>query len=133
MEFLYHGSTTPGIKILEPRKRFTPSEGIEFSAIYATSLPIIGAVHSFPWTSDEGIDFGMGDGKVTLTVPKALKDGLEQPISIYKVLAKNFQHTTEEETGYTWHATEPIVVLEEKKYANVIEAFRELGGAIRFL
>ncbi len=88
-------------------------------------------MHSFPWTSDEGIDFEVIDGKVMLIVPKALEDRLEQPISIYKVSAEKFQHTTEEETGYTWHAIEPIEVLEERKYASVIEAFRELGGMIR--
>ena len=101
MDFLYHGSATSGIRLLEPRKRFTPAGKIEYAAVYASTHPIIAAVHSFPWTSDEGIDFEIVGEKVTLIIPDLLKDRLQQSVSIYKVSAEKSQHTSEDETGYT--------------------------------
>ena len=133
MNFLYHGSATSGIKILEPRKRFTPAGKIEYAAIYASTLPLIAAVHSFPWTSDEGIDFDILEKEITLAIPDSLKDRLQKPISIYEVSAKRFRHTAEDETGYTRHSIEPVEVLEENKYTSVIEAFKELGGEIKLI
>ena len=133
MEYLYHGSTVSGIKVLEPHKRFTPAAKIEYAAIYASSLPLIAAAHAFPWTSDEGIDFTINDGTVVLSVPMILKDRLNQPISIYKVSADKFRLTTEEETGYTWDTEESIEVLEEILYSSVNQAFRKLGGTITLI
>lgn len=131
-EFLYHGSVTPDIHILEPRKRHTPDARIEFEAIYATSLPAYAAAHAFPWTSDEGIELNIINGKVTMIVPDEFKTRLTVPISIYKIASDMFEHTKEEETGYTWHTKQPVEVIEEKKYQSVISAIEELGGTLHF-
>ena len=102
MEFLYHGSIAQDITVLEPRKRFTPAGKIEYAAIYASPLPIIAAVHAFPWSSDEGIDFALTDDqRLILSIPKQYVDRLEQSISIYKISSESFQHTIEDEVGYT--------------------------------
>jgi hypothetical protein len=61
MEFLYHGSTVQGLKTLEPKKRFTPAGAIDYSAIYASRSPAFAICHSFPWSSDEGIDIETKD------------------------------------------------------------------------
>lgn len=56
-KFFYHGSSTDGINRLEPRLRYTPGEELDSPAsIYASDLPAFAAAHSFPWSSDEGID-----------------------------------------------------------------------------
>lgn len=132
MEYLYHGSVVQNIKILEPRKRHTPSATIDFSAIYATPLPAYAVTHSFPWTSDEGFDVNVTNGKVEMIVPKEYRERLQVPISIYKVFATDFVHTKDEESGYTWHATCSVPVLEEAKYGSVEDALNKLGCALKF-
>lgn len=139
---LYHGSTTQGLKILKPARRYTPAGKIAFAAVYATPLPAYAAAHSFPWSSNEGIDVKISDGedegisknkKVTLIVPAALHERLNMPISIYVVAADGFEHTREESTGHTWHATRQTAVLEEMKYTSVKEALETWGGEVKFL
>ncbi len=133
MQYLYHGSTTQHIKKLEPRKRYTPAGKIEYSAIYATPVPGFAAAHAFPWSSDEGIslDVSEKDG-VELFVPKKLQERLQVPISIYKISAEGFEHTKEEESGYTWHITTPVEVIEEIQYSSVEMALRELGTRVEY-
>lgn len=130
MEFLYHGSITQDLKVLEPRKRYTPAGKIEYSAVYATPLSAYAAAHAFPWSSDEGFDIDF-DSELVLIVPKEYRARLNVPISIYKVSSRGFQITSEEETGQTWHTTKPVDVLEELKYKSVEEALFQLGGKIR--
>lgn len=133
MTHLYHGSTTQNLKTLEPRKRYTPAGKIDYAAIYATPLPAYAAAHSFPWSSDEGVGLDVVDGKVDMSVPKALQPRLQVSISIYKVSSDNFEHTKEEETGYTWHAVKPAQVIEETKYKSVEEAIAVLGGLLNYI
>ncbi len=133
MEYLYHGSTTQGIKLLEPRKRFTPAGAIDYSAIYASSSPAFAICHSFPWSSDEGIDIEIKDGRMQLLVPSQLRDRLNTPISLYKILSVGFERTQEEETGYTWHTTASVPVIEEARYESVFEALEKNGGKVSYV
>ena len=133
MDYLYHGSTTQNIKILEPRKRYTPQGKIDYSAIYATPLQGYAATHSFPWSSDEGVALDVNEDEISFSVPKKLAERLQSPISIYKISSENFKHTQEELTGYTWHTTQPVEVLEEKQYASVAEALKELGVDVKYV
>lgn len=133
MNHLYHGSTAQNIKILEPRKRYTPAGKIDYAAIYATPLPAYAAAHSFPWSSDEGIGLNIVRDQVIMDVPMALAGRLNVPISIYKVSSDNFEHTKEEETGFTWHTTTSTPVIEEQKFANVVEAMEKLGGELNYI
>lgn len=133
MDYLYHGSTTQNIKILEPRKRYTPQGKIDYSAIYATPLPGYAATHSFPWSSDEGVVLDVDEGKISFSVPKILAERLQAPVSIYKISNENFEHTQEELTGYTWHTTQPVEILEEKQYESVEVALKELGVDFRYM
>lgn len=133
MTHLYHGSTTQNLKTLEPRKRYVPAGKIDYEAIYATPLPAYAAVHSFPWSSEEGIGLEIKDEKVILDIPEKLKNRLNVPISIYKVSAEGFEHTKEEEMGLTWHTIKSVKVLKEEKYESVESAIYELGGEIEFI
>jgi len=133
MTYLYHGSTTQNIKTLEPRKRYTPQGKIDYSAIYATPLIAYAATHSFPWSSDEGVGLDVGDTKIFFNIPEALQERLQVPISIYKISDEHFKHTEEEVTGYTWHTTEPVDVLEEKQYSSVEAALKELGVDFKYI
>jgi hypothetical protein len=130
MNYLYHGSTTQNIKILEPRHRYTPAGKINDEAIYATPLPVFAAAQSFPWSSDEGVILDATDEKIKMTVPTGLKQRLSAPISIYKISSGGFEQTVEESTGFTWHTKSPVRVLEEIKYPSAAEAIRSLGGEI---
>ena len=129
---LYHGSVVQNLKTLEPRKRYTPSGSIEYAAIYATPLPGFAAAHSFAWSSDEGIELDVEYEKISMIVPNELKERLNTPISIYTLPSETFEHTTEEGTGATWHTTEPVNILEEKKYTSVLEALMEHGVQLSF-
>ncbi|MEK7184720.1 MAG: hypothetical protein AAB683_01110 [Patescibacteria group bacterium] len=133
MKYLYHGSITQNLKKLEPRKRYTPAGKIDYSAIYATPLPAYAAAHSFPWSTDEGVGLDVSENGVDLFIPNKFKSRLQVPISIYKISAESFLRTKEEETGYTWHATIPIDVIEEKKYSSVEVALRELGARLEYI
>lgn len=133
MEYLYHGSAAHNIKILEPRKRYTPQGKINYSAIYATPLPAFAAAHSFPWSTDEGVELDVEENEVTLSIPKSLKERLQIPISIYKVQAEGFEYTEEESSGYTWHTIHPVEVIEEAKYPSVEIALKELGVKFRYI
>ncbi len=133
MNHLYHGSTTQNIKVLEPRKRYTPQGKIDYSAIYATPLPGYAATHSFPWSTDEGVGLDVDESGISLSIPKNLKDRLQVPISIYKVSAEGFEQTKEELTGYTWHTINPVQVLEEIKYSSVENALIELDVEFKYI
>ncbi|MBU3668365.1 MAG: hypothetical protein FGM57_00170 [Candidatus Taylorbacteria bacterium] len=132
MKYLYHGSTTQNIKTLEPRKRYTPQGKIDYSAIYAKPLPAYAAAHSFPWSTDEGVGLDVEEHGVDLSIPNSLKERLQVPVSIYKLAPDSFEHTEEELTGYTWHTTKPIEILEEVKYPSVEVALKELGAKLTY-
>ena len=123
MQVLYHGSTTPDLKTLEPRKRYTPSNDINYESIYATPIEGYAATHSFPWSTDEGVDLDVIDGKVVMQIPQSMEKRLLTPISIYKISAKNFEHLADEVTGQTWQTIKPCSVISEEKFASVLEAF----------
>ncbi|MEZ4114151.1 MAG: hypothetical protein R3B65_01685 [Candidatus Paceibacterota bacterium] len=125
MKYLYHGSVTQNIKTLEPRKRFTPNGEINYSAIYATPSIGFAVCHSFPWSTNEGVDLSIEDGKIKMVIPKDLEGRLLVPISVYKIEDTNFELTKEESTGYTWHSIKPAGILEEIQYKNVLEAMKE--------
>ncbi len=133
MPHLYHGSTTQNIRTLEPRKRYTPQGKIEYAAIYATPVAGYAACHSFPWSTDEGVNLNTFGGKFEMSVPVALKERLQEPISIYKIPDTGFTHTKEETTGYTWHTIQPVEVLEEVKYESVEKALQELGVKLSYI
>jgi hypothetical protein len=125
IHFLYHGSTIPGLKILEPRKRYTPSKDINYEAIYATPIEGYAAAHSFPWSTDEGVDLDVIDDKVIMLIPKSITERLMTPVSIYKISSKNFEHLAKEVTGQTWQTIKPCKVISEEKFSNVLEAFNK--------
>jgi ABC-type dipeptide/oligopeptide/nickel transport system ATPase component len=131
--YLYHGSTTSGIKVLEPSHRYSPAGKIEYNAIYATPMKAYAAAHSFPWSSDEGVNLDVVEGKVIFAVPQNFRERLQVPISIYKVSLENFVHTKEEETGRTWHTTQATPVLEEEKYKSVAIALQKLGVELSYI
>jgi len=133
MDYLYHGSIAQNLKTLEPRKRYTPQGKISYSAVYATPIPGYAATHSFPWSSDEGVGLDVEEGKISFSIPKILAERLQVPMSIYKISNTNFEHTSEELTGYTWHTTKIVQVLEEKQYTSVESALRELGVDFRYV
>lgn len=132
MDYLYHGSTVSDIKILEPRKRYTPANKIEFEAIYASPNPGFAIAHSFPWTSNEGFDVETRTDTIELIVPKVFKDRLDVPVYLYKVLSEKFIHTKEERTGLTYHSIEPVTVVEVKGYESVEAAMKDAGGVIKY-
>ncbi len=133
MKHLYHGSVVRGLKVLEPKKRFTPSETIDFSAIYATPSKTFAITHSFPWSSEDGFDVEIKDGQVTLLCPKLSVHKLIVPISIYVISDKDFVRTEVEETGYTWHSIESSVVMEEIRYETVVLAMEKEAGFIEYI
>jgi hypothetical protein len=84
--YLYHGSATQNLKILEPRKRYTPSDEMGAS-IYATPSAAFAATHSFPWSTDEGVGLDVHGNHVVLTLPERMRPRLQVRVSIYKMSA----------------------------------------------
>ncbi len=133
-EILYHGSSTDGIERLEPRLRYTPEEELDSPAgIYATDLPAFAAGHSFPWSSDEGINLDIIEGIVIMEVPQSMLDRLECDIYIYTVSSELFTLVENESTGHTYRATQPVDCLDKMSFQNVKEAIEYYGGQVIIL
>lgn len=128
---LYHGSSTDGIERLEPRLRYTPGEELNSPAgIYATDLPAFAAGHSFPWSTDEGIDLNVIEGVVVMDVPQSILDRLERNIYIYTVSADPFTFLECESSGHTYRTTQPVDCLAKAAFHNVKEAIEFYGGRV---
>lgn len=133
MQFLYHASPVQGLTTLKPQKRFAPEGMVIDSAIYASPKIEFAATHGFTWTTDEGIDLSIYDGKITLTIPKDMRDRLLIPLSIYKISDEDFVKTVEETTGLTWHTEKTVAVINETKFASAEDALAELGVDVHYI
>jgi hypothetical protein len=135
MKHIYHGTIQKDLDTIKPFKRFTPG-GEDLAdtippRIYATYEPAFAVAHSFPWSSEDGIDITTVDGIVTIVVPKDKQQVLEQKICIYTLPDSEFEHTIEEETGLTFHSTQEVQPIENICFQTVIEAMKHFGGTIR--
>jgi hypothetical protein len=129
--FFYHGSSTDGIKCLEPRLRYTPGEELSSpSSIYASDLPAFAAAHSFPWSSDEGIDLYVDKQTVIMEVPLSIYERLLRKTYIYVVDSNQFSLVECESTGHTFRAITPVDCLEKVSFQSVVEAIEHYGGRI---
>jgi hypothetical protein len=133
VNFLYHGSSVPGLKILKPFQRYKPGAGAAFAAVYATPFPTVAAIHGFEWKSEDRIDFTVASGIAILIIPVAQEHRLAQPVSVYRVMPDGFQKTSEDASGTTWHSTDPVGVCDEAYFTSVSAAIREFGGVVRYV
>ena|SRR5680860_457543 len=137
MKPIYHGTTQKGLKTIKPFKRYTPGgEEIADSIpprIYATHEPSYAVAHSFPWSSDDGVDILIEDGIVTIVVPSGKQSVLKQEICVYTLPDDTFVFTDEEEMGLTYHSTEVIEPIEHQCFKSVTEAMEKIGGKIRLI
>lgn len=129
-EFVYHGTITGGIKEFEKRKRYVPGGADVPARIYAAINPAFAAAHSFPWSSDEGIDIKLEDNQVILCVPRIHENRLYQRVYIYKLKRENFVQTKEELTGQTFHTEEKVQPEEVMQFNSVTEALMFYGGKV---
>ncbi len=133
---VYHGSIIAGIKILEPKKRFTPGAlGKDVPlAIYATDDPGYAAAHSFPWSSREGFDAYYKSDKLILKVPKLFQDRLEQEICIYTLPVKQFSLLKNvKPIGRNYWAHVPIKPISAKCFPAVSVALKYYGVKIKII
>ena len=134
---IYHGTVQKGLDTIKPFKRFTPGGPEAADAIppriYATYKAAFAVAHSFPWSSDDGIDITTENNDVTIVVPEIRKQVLEQPVCIYTLPDDTFSPTLEEETGLTYHSEQVVTPIESTCYASVTEAMEALGGRIELI
>jgi len=129
--FFYHGSSTDGIECLEPRLRYTPGEELSSpSSIYASDLPAFAAAHSFPWSSDEGIDLYVDGQTVIMEIPLSVYERLLRKTYIYVVDSNQFSLVDCESTGHTFRATTPVDCLEKISFQSVVEAIEYYSGHV---
>ncbi len=134
MKPIYHGTTKKGLDIIRPFKRYTPggkdvADSIP-ARIYASYEPAFAVAHSFPWSSEDGIDITTEDGLVTIVVPTDKQAVLEQEVCIYTLPDDTFVPTSEEETGLTYHSLEEIKPIDCEYFGSVNEAMEKTGGQI---
>jgi hypothetical protein len=130
-EPLYHGTQIDNIEHLEPRLRYTPGkESSSPPGIYASDLPAFAAAHSFPWSSDEGIDLYVAESTVVMEIPRSLLPRLQAKIYIYTVDSHPFSRVEQESTGHTFRATVPVDCLEKIGFENVVDAIEYYGGQV---
>lgn len=129
--FFYHGSSTDGIECLEPKLRYTPGEELNSPpSIYASDLPAFAAAHSFPWSSDEGIDLYVDGQAVIMEIPSSVYERLLRKTYIYVVGSNQFSLVECESTGHTFRAITPVDCLEKVSFESVVEAIEYYGGHV---
>ena len=137
MKPIYHGTVKCDLSKIEPFKRYTPG-GKDLAdtippRIYATYNPAYAVAHSFPWSSDDGVDIAIKDGVVTLVVPKDKQSVLEQKVCIYTLPDTIFTFTAEEETGLTYHSTVEVIPTNCECFDSVTIAIEHFGGNIKLV
>lgn len=137
MKLIYHGTIQKNLRVIKPFKRYTPGgEALADSIqprVYATYDPAYAVAHSFPWSSDDGVDISVQDNMVTLLVPKDKQKVLEQPVCIYILPDDTFSHTQEEETGLTYHSLQEVVPVDCECFNSVTTAMQRYSGRIKFI
>lgn len=136
-QFVYHGSSTPMLTTLEPRKQSIPRE-VERAAwpelVYASDLPAFAAAHAFSWGTNEGFQLLVSaDGRVTMLVPSQHRHRMQRPVYLYTAYAGSFVSTSEEHSGHTFHSSEPVAVLSCAAFASVEEAIEHHGGDVSYV
>lgn len=134
---IYHGTVQQGLKTIKPFKRYTPG-GADIAdsippRIYATFEPAYAVAHSFPWSTDDGVDIAIKAGVVTILIPEHKRSVLEQPVCIYSLPSDTFVFTKEEETGLTYHSDTEVTVIRSQCFGSVSEAMENFGGKIKFI
>ncbi|MBU1148778.1 hypothetical protein KKI23_01670 [Patescibacteria group bacterium] len=134
-EFVYHGSLTPDIEKLEPRKRSTPG-GVDHEAqpdlVYAGDHPAFAAAHAFPWDTREGFELSVEGDKVLFRVPEQLRDRLKVPVHIYKLSGEGFGPTAGEGTGHTFHVDHEVAPESVESFDDVQTAIENFGGVVEY-
>lgn len=134
---IYHGTAKQGLEVIKPFKRFTPGGADVADAIhariYATYEPAYAVAHSFPWSSDDGVDIVAEDGVVTVIVPADKQSVLEQEVCVYTLPNDTFEYTQEEEMRLTHHSTQEVVPIDCQCFESVTEAMQHYGGKIKLI
>jgi hypothetical protein len=137
MKPIYHGSNMMGLETIKPFKRFTPGGEVIADTIppriYATCNPAYAVAHSFPWSSDDGIDITIADDVVIIVVPQHKQQVLKQSVCIYTLPDDSFTFTKEEETGLTHHSTIEVKPTSCEFFSTVTEAIERFGGQIKLV
>lgn len=137
MKPIYHGTIKKNLEKIKPFKRYTPGgESLADSIparIYATYMPAYAVAHSFPWSSDDGVDIVLEGETITLVVPEEKKEILEQEICIYTLPDDSFTLTSEEEMNLTYHSEKEIIPIEVQCFQNVPEAMKKFGGVLKLV
>lgn len=134
---IYHGTTKHNLEVIKPFKRYTPggehvADSIP-SRIYATYEPAYAVAHSFPWSSDDGLDIVIKNDVVTVMVPKSKQEVLNQAVCVYSLPNDTFSFTAEEDMGLTYHSTEEVVPTDCKCFESVTKAIEHFGGKIKLI
>lgn len=137
LNVLFHGSQTDNIGALEPRQRYTPgNEKGSPAGIYVTDNPAYAAAHSFPWSSDEGVDLyferGEENGReyVVLEVPKEIETRMQQPVYIYTVKPDSFSPVVSDPVGHNYRSVESVDCIAKQVFESVTQAVEFHGGRV---
>lgn len=137
MKPIFHGTIKKDLTLIKPFKRYTPGgEALADSIqprVYATYNPAYAVAHSFPWSSDDGVDILVKDEMVILVISKDKQNVLTQPVCIYTLPDDTFSHTKEEETGLTYHSLQAVTPINCECFDSVTTAIHHFGGNIRFI
>ncbi len=137
MKPIYHGTNKKDLTVIKPLKRYTPGGEVLADSIqprvYATYSQAYAVAHSFPWSSDDGVDILVRDETVTLVVPNDKQKVLEQLVCIYTLPDDTFSHTREEETGLTYHSLQEVIPADCQCFDSVTSALHYFGGNIKLI
>lgn len=134
---IYHGTIEKGLDTIKPFKRFTPGGPDAADAIppriYASYETAFAVAHSFPWSSEDGIDITTDNGVVTIVVPTNKQAVLEQAVCVYTLPDTNFVFTSEEDTQLTYHSIKEVTPIRSQCFESVTIAMNALGGKIKLI
>jgi len=134
---LYHGSQTDAIQTLEPRRRYTPgTEKDPPAGVYASDDPAFAAAHSFPWSSNEGVDLYFDRAEddasecVVLEVPQEIVSRLDIPVHVYSVCSETFSLLDIPPQGHNYRSIAKVNCLAKSSFNTVKEAILHYRGKV---
>jgi uncharacterized protein len=135
-EVLYHGSGTPNIKQLQPRRDSFPGREPQAPpAVYAGADPAYAAAHIFKGPKELFCEPVRSDKKglviCRLEVRENHQDELRHRACIYLVQRDAFEYLPHvAPRGQNYRSLKPVQVLCEISYPDIRTAIEELGGVV---
>jgi len=130
---LYHASPTQGMKIIDPSKQKSGTDGIHKKEVYASNDKSYAAGFCFNWNRSEGFTYGKNSDRDPweLKVPPKYSQRLNGPCSLYTVDTTTFRYLNISTPEYA--SKLKVKIISEEKYQTALMCLRKNGVKVSIL